>query len=334
METPHNRELTSAEIASLWGNYMNDSMSICVVGHFLRIVEDTEIKAILEYALGLAQQHVQFVTDVFKKEDLQLPQGFTNEDVNQDAPRLYSDMFFLLYMQNMGYIGMSTYSTALASAARADIREFYTQCVTSSVQLNNHACNVMLSKGIFIRAPHVSIDEKADVVTSPNFFTGFFGRRRPLNVVDVGNLFFNIQRNILGFSLLMGFSQVAKSEEVRKYMSRSKEIAAKHLGIFTDALKEDDLPISGTWDAEPTGSTDAPFSDKLMMFHTISLNGAGIGFYGTSLAASTRHDLSAIYVKLMAEIGTYSEDGARLMIDKGWLEQPPRGVDRRALSSV
>ena len=35
--------------------------------------------------------------------------------------------------------------------------------------------------------------------------------------------------------------------------------------------------------------------------------------------------------KLMAEIGLYAEDGANIMIEKGWLEEPPQEVDSKAL---
>jgi len=34
----------------------------------------------------------------------------------------------------------------------------------------------------------------------------------------------------------------------------------------------------------------------------------------------------------MAEIGAYAEDGANIMIDNGWLEQPPGAADRDLLA--
>jgi hypothetical protein len=34
----------------------------------------------------------------------------------------------------------------------------------------------------------------------------------------------------------------------------------------------------------------------------------------------------------MAEVGAFSEDGANLLIQNGWLEEPPQAVDRRKLA--
>ena len=54
----HNIRLTSAEIANLWGAYMGNSMSVCVLQSFRQHVEDTEIKEVLDYALSLSKKHV------------------------------------------------------------------------------------------------------------------------------------------------------------------------------------------------------------------------------------------------------------------------------------
>lgn len=39
-------KLTAPEIASLWTAYMNESMSICIVGQMLQYIEDSEIKKV------------------------------------------------------------------------------------------------------------------------------------------------------------------------------------------------------------------------------------------------------------------------------------------------
>jgi hypothetical protein len=40
--------LTSAEISQLWGTYMGDSSQVCILSYFLNVVEDKEIKTIIE----------------------------------------------------------------------------------------------------------------------------------------------------------------------------------------------------------------------------------------------------------------------------------------------
>jgi hypothetical protein len=150
--------------------------------------------------------------------------------------------------------------------------------------------------------------------------------------LEVANLHDNIQRNALGASLLMGFSQVASSKRVGQYMVRGKEIAQKHVEIFGPILREGDLPVPMTWDMEVADSTVPPFSDKLMMFTTTQLIAIGMGYYGTSMATTVRRDLQTHYSRLISEIGLYAEDGANIMIDNGWMEKPPSAPDRNALA--
>jgi len=84
--------------------------------------------------------------------------------------------------------------------------------------------------------------------------------------------------------------------------------------------------------SEVTDSTVAPFSDRLMMNFITTLIASGIGQYGYSLTSSPRHDLSVQYTRLIAKIGKYSNDGANILIEKGWMEQPPMAADRRDLA--
>ncbi|MCM2531718.1 DUF3231 family protein [Neobacillus pocheonensis] len=92
--TNHKIELTSAEIANLWTNYMSDTSAICIIGTFLSHVEDTEIRSVLEFAMQLSQAHVQKLQSIYTEEQYPLPVGFSeNTDVNKEAPRLFTDDF-------------------------------------------------------------------------------------------------------------------------------------------------------------------------------------------------------------------------------------------------
>ena len=81
-----------------------------------------------------------------------------------------------------------------------------------------------------------------------------------------------------------------------------------------------------------TDSTTPPFSDKLIMFHMALLSSAGIGNYATSAAASQRSDLLLNYERLSLEIAQYAKDGADIMIQNEWLEQPPGTMDKEQLA--
>lgn len=88
------------------------------------------------------------------------------------------------------------------------------------------------------------------------------------------------------------------------------------------------------WDSGVIESTDAPFSDKLFLYHVTILVAAGTGNYGIAAAASPRKDIASNYVKLAAEIASYAEDGAKKMIENGWLEEPPQLANQNEMTHV
>ncbi|HET7521834.1 MAG TPA: DUF3231 family protein [Bacillales bacterium] len=332
MELEHHPPLTSAEISQIWSAYQNDSMASCVLQHFMQHVNDPDITSLLDDTLQMTQSHIQSLTDFFNKENWPLPNGFTEADVNPDAPRLFSDSFMLYYAQQMGIMGINAMSMAISLSTRQDVYGYFTDCLSAFGQLHQRANELLLEKGLYIRPPYIPTPESTGFVTDQSFLGGWFGENRPLTALEIANLYANIQRNALGKALLTGFSQVASSQEARKYTMRGKEIATKHIEIFSSKLNQDDLPASVSWDAEVTDSTVAPFSDKLMMFHTTGLTAISIGYYGTCLATSLRRDVSTDYSRLTTEIMKYSLDGAKLMIDNGWMEEPPQAPDRGRLA--
>ena len=135
MEQEKQLRLTSAEIAPLWAQYMNDSASICIVSHFLEKAEDQEIKPLIEHVLKLAKSHIQKATSFFTEEKYAIPHGFTVEgDVILTAPRLYSDSLVLEFIYQMARGGLATYSAAVSLAVRADLTEYFTECLSETMQ--------------------------------------------------------------------------------------------------------------------------------------------------------------------------------------------------------
>ena len=68
-----------------------------------------------------------------------------------------------------------------------------------------------------------------------------------------------------------------------------------------------------------------------MMFHINTLIASSIGQYGISMATAPRHDIGVTYQRLILEIIHFSDDGADIMIDHSWIEQPPIAVNRKNL---
>lgn len=333
MGSEHNVELTASEISNLWTSYQNDTMAMCGIRHFLQNIESDDIRSVLEYAFEISHQHVQYATQVFEKENYPVPHGFTKEDLNLDAPRLFSDKLYLIYILNMGKFGLTSYSLALSLSSRTDMIEFYSQCLDETKILHNRAKELAKEKGIYTRAPQIPRSKQIDFVSKDTFLTGYFGERRPLLGVEIGNLVYNAKRNAVGQALITGFSQVVKDKQVRKYFEQGREIAGKHFEIFSSILHENYLSQGTTnLTSEVTDSTVSPFSDKLMMYHIAALIASGIGQYGIAMSTSPRHDLGMTYGRLILELAKYTNKGANIMIKNAWMEQPPKAADRKDLA--
>ena len=324
--------LTASEISQLWLQYLNDSSSICVLTFFLEKAEDSEIKPIIEFAIELSKSHIQKITSILTEEKNVVPYGFSiKEDVDLTAPRLYSDSFVLNFINQMSKVGLTTYAGSVGTSVRSDIRSYYMDCLTETMQLYNRSTELILSKGLFIRSPNLPNLEKVEFVKKQWFMLDVFGEKRPLVAAEVDHIFANMQRNALGVAALTGFSQVAKNKDVKQFFLKGLEVGNKHIKLFRSKLEESKLPAPMGWDSEITNSTTHTFSDKLMMFYTSGLIALSVGFYGTAVSQSPRGDLSTMYNRLSLEVQMYAEDGANIMIKNRWLEQPPMASDRDEL---
>jgi hypothetical protein len=329
----HNAELTSAEIANLWTQYMNDSLAICILTHSIEKAKDEDIKGIFEFALSLAESHIVKITEIFNLNNFPIPKGFSiEEDINLNAPPIFTDAFMLDYMHVMTLLGLTGYAGAVATSSREDQIDYFTKCNIETMELHKRIVNVMLNKGLYSKPSRINTPSQVDFVDSQRYLAGWFGKKRPLNVIEISGMHFNMKKDVAKAVLELGFGQVCQTKEIQKYFERGKNICKNHFGTFSNMLTKEDLSSPKSWVSEVTNSTVSPYSDKLMLFHIITLVSAAIGYYGAGLSVSQRRDLAGEYASFMAEIGLYVEDGAQLLIKYGWLEQPPLATDRNKLA--
>ncbi|MBY0099307.1 DUF3231 family protein [Mesobacillus maritimus] len=331
MEDKTNIRLTAAEMSGLWTQYINDTLVKCITSYFLENVSDEKVRPVIEFTLNTANQNLTMIGNIFKKDHFPIPVGFTDEDVNIKAPKLFSDTFMLMYLRHLSILTMAASSAMLGVVTRRDVVEIHKVVLKKSVELQDRTRDLMLEQGTYIRPPFISIPDKVDFVEKQQFLTGFFGKKRSLSSVEITHLFLNIQTNYIGKTLITGLAQVAEKEEVKQLLLRGKKMAQKHVEIFSKYLLEEDLPAPMGWDTAITDTTAKVFSDKLIVFHVSGMIAAGVGNYGAAMAASPRRDIGARYASLVPEVTLYAEDCANLMIKKGWMEEPPQTDDRDGL---
>jgi len=306
-----------------------------MVPFFVEKCKDTDIRSLLQFVLDVSNRHINSITEIFNKSNIPVPHGFTDEDFDINAKPLYGDTFMLLYSRFMAKYALINFSFARSLSIRPDIIEFFKGCLNDFNEISDKASNMALSKGLIARAPNVPIPDRVEYVTvDTSFFKGLIGDKRPLNALEIGHIFINIQQRLLEDALILGFGQIAKKKKVKDYFSRGKQIIDKQVGVLGSLLEDEDLPKPINYDYLVTDSIESPYSDKLIMFHSTIFLAHSISGYGLALANCARTDIVASLTRLIAELGDYVKDGLDLMIENGWLERVPEAANRKELRTM
>ena len=284
--TTNNSRLTSTEMTNLLAQYEQETMAICIGKYVLATVKDTDILSIYKYSMEITEKHLQKLKEFFKKEDFPVPDGFTEKDVNLEAPPLFTDSFWLEYQHALIHYGLSGYSLAFSVSARRDIRDYYYQCNIEAMEIYNRIVDILISKGLYESPPYFSPPKKVEYITNLGYMLDVIGKKRPLNTAEAGNIYINLTMTCMAKGICLGFYQVTKDKEVRQFLEKVLNTINKNYGIFSSILREENLHVPKLLDTEVTNSTVAPFSNKLMMLKMGFLLGTSLSYYGTALVAS------------------------------------------------
>jgi hypothetical protein len=294
-------------------------------------LQDPEIRSVFQFAVELGEKQLKDVEKFLREEHYTIPKGFGEEDVNVKAPKLFSDEYCLQYLYVMSMHGTHGYSAAATTSIRSDVRKYFNKCLKDSADLHSRLTDILLSKGLCEQPSFVQATEGIDTIDSANFFTGWFGNRRPLNCLEIANITFNYIKSEMTRTLLQGFAQTSQSEEVKTFFLKVIETANEHLAMFAEAFDESNLPTPKSWNAQVTESVSPVFSEKLMMYFGGFLVSLAMTYYGVGLSCAMRNDLA---VKFMDSIGgdlKLAKAWSDILVKNQWLEQPPQAVDRRKL---
>ncbi|MDQ0414753.1 DUF3231 family protein [Mesobacillus stamsii] len=325
--------LTLSEMGKLWVTYNGNTMGECVLSYYLKHVEDDEIKQLLEYAYSLTKTFIRDIELFFNEENFPIPVGFTKEDVNADAPQLFKDEFYPYYLQYTGKAGMSIYSAAISIVTRKDVRDFFVKCLDATVKLTAEANDLLKAKGMLLNAPKMPIPNEVDFVENQSFLNGYLGDIRPLHGLEIAHLYDNINNDITSKALIIGFKQGTQNKKVRKFLESGEKINKNHIEKISNKLNEENLPSPSTLDHLVTSSNIPAFSDKLMVAHKIDMFSMKIRKYAEGASLNGRRDIGALYARCLIDVSLFLEDGANILIEHGWMEQPPFTVNRNKLTS-
>lgn len=327
-----NLKLTSSEIGTLWGEYVNGTMAEIVNRYMISILEDESIKKVFEIAIETWEKQKQQIVSFMEKDGFPVPIGFTESDLNKSAERLFSDTFCLNYLHIMTIHGLLGHTTALSVSVRKDLREFYNSCDNDAKSMYDLTIELLLKKGKFQRDPYFYPNEGPEFISTKDFIDGYFGKGRVLSSSEIISISLNIKKGVMAKALSIGFSQVTESKEVRKFLEELENAADENLQALSKILHKDNLPVPMSWESEVTTSKDSPFSDKLMLYHMGFLAQTAQVYYGTGLAGAMRTDIVVTYEKAILKALGITKNWFDIMVKNKWLEQPPLAPNRKELA--
>jgi len=230
-----------------------------------------------------------------------------------------------MYVRMMSKVLTGLYSLHSGMSYRSDIRDLYMDFTADIQQVYSVTTQSLLDKGVLTFPPNVSMPKEVNFIEDTSYSSGLnpFRKKRSLNTVEIGLVYQSLETNITGMQLMMGYKQVAKETDLKKYFNRGKELAKEIISIMSGFLLESDLTAPSTWAGEVTNSTISPFSDKLMMYNTNLLSMFGLGSNSVGAAFSFRSDLLLKMGTIMTNTFDFAKDGGTILMQHGWMEGPP-----------
>ncbi|WP_026673989.1 DUF3231 family protein [Alkalihalobacterium bogoriense] len=326
MSTHEDVKITSSEMASLWSAYINQTHSICTLEYFLAKVEDDDVKETLKSTYQDIESMKNACKQLLQDEQVPIPTAFGTQDVDVNAPRLFSDSFSLMYVKNLLRMMVASNGLMFTMSTRKDVRELFKGGLSKATNLFNEISDTLLEKGIYTRPPFIEPPKKSDFIEDKDYLNGIdlFSDQRFLNTIEISHVFANIEANVIGSTLTKAFAQTADIKEVREFMENAGQLSEKIVNSLTQFLTGSQLPAPMASETQVLSSSQPPFSDRMMMYEMTVLSSAGLSDYATSLATSSRNDLKRHYMDLINDTTKIAKKAETIMIKNHWLEQPPQ----------
>ncbi|PIB49062.1 DUF3231 family protein, partial [Pseudomonas sp. 2995-1] len=84
--------------------------------------------------------------------------------------------------------------------------------------------------------PMINYPKKVEYITNASFIFGYTNKKRPINAIELNEIFYNTVRNNFGSILCLGILQILKDDELKKYIKKGKELCDKQNKLFNEIL--------------------------------------------------------------------------------------------------
>ncbi|UOY93127.1 DUF3231 family protein [Ectobacillus sp. JY-23] len=317
--------LCSTEIGALWMTYQKKTVILRMLEYFRETAESTRARKLLDNMWKDLYPMVEELKHILQKEGAAVPIGFTEHDVNLNAPPLYINGFGVMFSRVLKEISMGMYTLHVTMTYRDDIIKYYRRLTQITHTYYYEFTTYLLEEGLLPRPTFINLPQSSAYITDKAYLKGtnILGHKRKLNTIEFGYLYHLIETNITGMQLISGFAQCADDSDLKRYFLKGQQLSKKMIAEATALLQAEDIQVPATPGGTVTNSTVSPFSEKLMTYCVYLLSNFGLGGQSFGAAFSLRNDLNATMSFLAKDVFEFARDGIHIMIANGWLEEPP-----------
>jgi hypothetical protein len=101
--------------------------TLCVLSYLAEKTQDPDIKSAVVKFIDEARSVEEQICAISISVNHPIPTGFSAEDINLNAPKLYTDKFILIFIRNMSRFTLVSFCEACTSCSRSDDRAFFNQ---------------------------------------------------------------------------------------------------------------------------------------------------------------------------------------------------------------
>ena len=115
MTTEAKIQLTSSELGTLWMGYVSISARIMFYDVFKNKTIDEEARNIITDIMNDAKNIKNEFVNIFNNEKVVIPLGFNENDIINDAPPLFDDIFNIMYIRQLMKFNLGQFQLLPAS---------------------------------------------------------------------------------------------------------------------------------------------------------------------------------------------------------------------------
>ncbi|MFP7226537.1 DUF3231 family protein, partial [Priestia filamentosa] len=175
--------ISASELGTLWLTYQEKTMILRILEYFIEKADDQQAKNIMGGLWQELSYYVSKIKNIFQEQGITIPIGFTEADVNLEAPKLYDNGFDIMFVRILKEISMGMYTLNMNMSYQDEVMEIYEGLTSTTQKIYKSSTLYLLEKEILTRPPKVTMPKSSEFVESKNYLNGFnpFNKKRALN---------------------------------------------------------------------------------------------------------------------------------------------------------